>query len=65
MVGVAINLLPFVPAIDIATDWILGNPSALVYSSAVNLPTMDFRHDLRTISGLSVVLVVASVVSGL
>ncbi|QWF23568.1 cation:proton antiporter [Nocardioides sp. LMS-CY] len=64
LVGVAISLLPFVPEIEIEPEWILmGVLPPLLYSAAVSMPAMDFRRDLRAISGLSVVLVVVSAVA--
>ncbi|MCX5044945.1 sodium:proton antiporter [Aldersonia sp. NBC_00410] len=63
LVGVAISFLPFVPAIEIESEWVLaGILPPLLYSAAVNVPTMDFRRDFSTISSLSVVLVVVSAV---
>ncbi|NLU83495.1 sodium:proton antiporter [Rhodococcus sp. HNM0569] len=59
--GVAIGFLPFVPEVDVDPEWILaGLLPPLLYSSAVNMPTMDFRRDFRTISAFSVILVVVS-----
>lgn len=61
LVGVGVSFLPFVPEIEIDPEWILGVVlPPLLYSSATNLPTMDFRRDLRTISAFSVVLVLVS-----
>ncbi|NLG55733.1 MAG: sodium:proton antiporter [Rhodococcus sp.] len=61
--GVGVSFLPFVADFEIDPDWILaGVLPPLLYSSAVNMPTMDFRRDFRTISAYSVVLVVASAV---
>src|SRR3954454_20735750 len=60
LLGVGVSFLPFVPAIEVDPEWILGVVlPPLLYSSAVGMPTMDFRRDFRIISGLSVVLVVA------
>ena len=65
--GVAISLVPAVPAVEIEPEWILGVVlPPLLYATSVSMPTMDFRRDLTAISGLSVLLVVAtSVVLGL
>src|SRR6478736_4902022 len=65
--GVGISLLPVVPAVEIEPEWILaGVLPPLLYATSVSVPTMDFRRDLTAISGLSVLLVVAtSVVLGL
>jgi NhaP-type Na+/H+ or K+/H+ antiporter len=63
LLGVGVSFLPFVPAIEVDHEWILGVVlPPLLYSSAVGMPTMDFRRDFRIISGLSVVLVVVSAV---
>ena len=66
LLGVAISLLPVVPAVEIEPEWILGVVlPPLLYATSVSLPTMDFRRDLTAISGLSVLLVVVtSVVLG-
>lgn len=59
--GLVVSLLPFTPEFVIDPEWILaGLLPPLLYSTAVNMPTMDFRRDFRTISGLSVLLVVVS-----
>lgn len=65
--GVLISLVPAVPAVEIEPEWILGVVlPPLLYATSVSMPTMDFRRDLTAISGLSVLLVVAtSVVLGL
>lgn len=63
VLGVVVSFLPFVPAVEVEPEWILEVVlPPLLYSSAVGMPTMDFRRDFRTISGLSVVLVVVSAV---
>ena len=63
VIGVAISLLPATPAIVVEPELILAVIlPPLLYSGAVNLPAMDFRRDLTTISGLSVGLVVVSAV---
>ncbi|WP_448059501.1 cation:proton antiporter [Cellulomonas hominis] len=57
--GVAVSLVPAVPAIEIEPELILaGVLPPLLYATSVGMPTMDFRRDLTAISGLSVVLVV-------
>ncbi len=65
--GVLISLVPAVPAVEIEPEWILGVVlPPLLYATSVSMPTMDFRRDLTAISGLSVLLVVAtSLVLGL
>ena len=60
-IGVAASFLPVFSAIDIEPEWILaGVLPPLLYSSAVSMPSMNFRREFGAISGLSVVLVVAS-----
>jgi monovalent cation/hydrogen antiporter len=60
-VGVAASLLPFVPTVQIEPEWILdGVLPPLLFSSAVSMPSMNFRREFGAISGLSVILVVAS-----
>ncbi|WP_435737866.1 sodium:proton antiporter [Cellulosimicrobium sp. PMB13] len=64
LVGIGISFVPAVPAIEIEPEWILaGVLPPLLYSSAVSLPTMDFRRDFTAIGGLSVALVVVSSVA--
>ncbi len=64
LLGIGISFLPFVSAIVIEPEWILaGILPPLLYSSAVNMPAMDFRRDLRTISAFSVLLVLGSAVA--
>src|SRR3954469_5150705 len=63
VVGIGVSLLPFVPAIEIEPHWILaGVLPPLLYSASVSMPTMDFRREFTAISGLAVILVVASAV---
>lgn len=66
-VGIVASLVPVVPHVTIDPEWILvGVLPPLLYSSAVSMPAMNFRREFGAISGLSVVLVVAtSVVLGL
>jgi NhaP-type Na+/H+ or K+/H+ antiporter len=66
-VGIVASLVPWVPHVTIDPEWILiGVLPPLLYSSAVSMPAMNFRREFGAISGLSVVLVVAtSVVLGL
>ncbi|OII11437.1 cation:proton antiporter [Curtobacterium sp. MCBA15_009] len=60
-VGIVASLLPWVPDATIEPEWILaGLLPPLLYSSAVSMPSMNFRREFGAISGLSVVLVVAS-----
>jgi monovalent cation/hydrogen antiporter len=59
--GVAASFLPFFGTLNIEPEWILeGVLPPLLYSSAVSMPTMNFRREFGAISGLSVVLVVGS-----
>lgn len=63
LLGIGISFLPFVAPVEIEPEWILGGVlPPLLYSAAVNMPTMDFRRDLRTISAFSVLLVIGSAV---
>jgi CPA1 family monovalent cation:H+ antiporter len=64
--GLLVGLLPFVH-LEVEPEWILaGVLPPLLYSSAVNLPAIEFRRDFAAISGLAVLLVVvSSVVLGL
>lgn len=61
VIGVGVSLIPAVPAITVEPELILAVVlPPLLYSGAVNLPAMDFRRDLTTISGLSIGLVLVS-----
>ncbi|MFJ4076962.1 cation:proton antiporter [Curtobacterium sp. NPDC089991] len=61
VVGIIASLLPFIPDAEIEPEWILaGVLPPLLYSSAVSMPSMNFRREFGAISGLSVLLVVAS-----
>jgi CPA1 family monovalent cation:H+ antiporter len=61
IIGLAISLLPFMPAIEVDPEIILvGVLPPLLYSAAVSLPAIEFRRDFGPIAGLSVLLVVAS-----
>jgi monovalent cation/hydrogen antiporter len=54
--GVAASFLPFFSTLHIEPEWILeGVLPPLLYSSAVSMPTMNFRREFGAISGLSVV----------
>ncbi|MGC4935563.1 cation:proton antiporter [Gordonia sp. DT30] len=64
VIGAVIGITPFVPAIHLDPEWILvGVLPPLLYAAAVQMPTMEFRRDFRTISALSVVLVLVSAVA--
>lgn len=61
VLGAGVSLLPFVPAVEVPPELILGGVlPPLLYSAAVGLPSMDFRRDFTAIGGLSVTLVVIS-----
>ncbi|GAA1879612.1 sodium:proton antiporter [Pseudonocardia ailaonensis] len=61
VVGLLVSLVPAVPRVEVDPEWILaGILPPLLFSSAVSMPAMDFRRDFGVISGLSVLLVVAS-----
>ncbi|OII14837.1 sodium:proton antiporter [Curtobacterium sp. MCBA15_008] len=61
VLGIVASLLPFVPDAEIDPEWILaGVLPPLLYSSAVSMPSMNFRREFGAISGLSVLLVIAS-----
>ncbi|WP_019137161.1 cation:proton antiporter [Cellulomonas massiliensis] len=63
LLGVAVSFVPAVPAVEIEPEWILaGVLPPLLYSAAVQMPTMDFRRDLGPISSLSVFLVLVTTV---
>lgn len=67
VVGIGVGYLPGFPRIELDPEWILaGVLPLLLYSSAVNVPFTDFRRNLRTITGLSVLLVVVTtLISGI
>ena len=60
-IGVAASFLPVFASTHIEPEWILeGVLPPLLYSSAVSMPSMNFRREFGAISGLSVLLVVGS-----
>jgi len=60
-IGVAASFLPVFDSVRIEPEWILaGILPPLLYSTAVSMPAMNFRREFGAISGLSVLLVVAS-----
>jgi NhaP-type Na+/H+ or K+/H+ antiporter len=64
LVGIGVSFLPFVPDLTIEPEWILaGVLPPLLYSASVSMPSMEFRREFTAISGLSVLLVVASAVA--
>jgi monovalent cation/hydrogen antiporter len=66
-IGVGASLIPMFGTFQIEPEWILeGVLPPLLYSSAVSMPSMNFRREFAAIGGLSVVLVVGtSLVLGL
>jgi CPA1 family monovalent cation:H+ antiporter len=64
LLGLGVSLLPFVPPFELDPEVILvGVLPPLLYSSAVALPAIEFRRDVRPISGLAVILVLVSAVA--
>jgi NhaP-type Na+/H+ or K+/H+ antiporter len=61
LAGVALSYLPGVPEVVVPHEWVLdGVLPPLLYAAAISVPFIDFRRNLTTITGLSVVLVVIS-----
>ncbi|MDJ1371553.1 cation:proton antiporter [Gulosibacter molinativorax] len=61
LVGVAASFLPLFNNFEVNPELVLqGILPPLLYSSAVSMPTMNFRREFGAISGLSVFLVVGS-----
>lgn len=61
LVGVACSFLPGSPDFVVEPELILTIVlPPILYSAAVNVPITDFRRNMKAITGLSVVLVVAS-----
>ena len=61
LAGIGVSFLPFVPAVEIEPEWILGGVlPPLLYSASASMPALRLRRDLNTIGGLSVVLVIFS-----
>jgi len=67
VVGIGISYIPGVGPIELPPEVILsGVLPLLLYAAAINVPLVDFRRNLDSITGLSVVLVIAtSFVTGL
>lgn len=64
IIGIAVSVLPFIPAVHIDSEWILvGILPPLLYSASVSMPVMNFRREFTAIGGLSVALVVISSVA--
>jgi hypothetical protein len=61
VIGVAASFAPVFRSVQIQPEWILaGVLPPLLYSSAVSMPAMNFRREFGAISGLSVLLIIAS-----
>jgi NhaP-type Na+/H+ or K+/H+ antiporter len=61
VVGVGVSYIPGVPKIELPHEWILdGVLPPILYAAAISVPLNDFRRNLRTITSLSVVLVVVT-----
>ncbi|WP_084127000.1 sodium:proton antiporter [Demequina sp. NBRC 110054] len=59
--GVLASVVPGMPEVEVEPEIILsGVLPPLLYAAAVQIPATDFRRELRTISGLSVILVLLS-----
>jgi monovalent cation/hydrogen antiporter len=62
--GFAVSMLPFVDPVTVNPEWVLaGVLPPLLYSAAVNTPSMEFRRDFGLISAFSVTLVVVTAVA--
>jgi CPA1 family monovalent cation:H+ antiporter len=61
VIGIGISVIPGVPPVHVPSELILAVVlPPLLYSSAINLPLVDFRKNLGSISILSVLLVIVS-----
>ncbi|MBS3178145.1 MULTISPECIES: cation:proton antiporter [unclassified Pseudoclavibacter] len=61
IVGIGVGYLPGVPDFEFPPEIILTIVlPPILYSAAVNVPLTDFRRNLRSITGLSVLLVIIS-----
>src|ERR1700750_923633 len=61
VIGVAASFAPVFRSVQIQPEGILaGGLPPLLYSSAVSMPAMNFRREFGAISGLSVLLIIAS-----
>ncbi|MFD6415938.1 cation:proton antiporter [Streptomyces sp. NPDC060194] len=64
LVGIGLSFVPGVPHPEVEPELVLaGVLPPLLYSAAVNMPVVDFRRNLRPITGLAVLLVVVSTLS--
>lgn len=63
VVGIGISYLPGIGPIDIPPEIILsGVLPPLLYSAAINVPLVDFRRNLNSISALSILLVIGTAI---
>ncbi|GHD42869.1 cation:proton antiporter [Mycetocola manganoxydans] len=63
VVGILASFVPGVPDIVVPPELILSVVlPPILYAAAVNVPLVDFRRNLKAISGLSVLLVIVSAV---
>lgn len=61
LIGIGLSFLPFMPDVEVEPEIILAVVlPPLLFSSAVNMPAMNFRREFASISGLAVVLVIVS-----
>lgn len=61
LAGLVVSFLPFMPDIEIEPEIILAVVlPPLLFSSAVNMPAMNFRREFNSIGGLAVTLVIVS-----
>ncbi|KQQ19898.1 hypothetical protein ASF48_13410 [Rathayibacter sp. Leaf299] len=64
VVGIGASYLPGVPEIEVEPELILaGVLPPLLYSAAIQVPLTDFRRNLRSIFGLSVLLVLVTAIA--
>jgi NhaP-type Na+/H+ or K+/H+ antiporter len=61
VVGIAGSLIPGIPAVVVPPEFILAAVlPPILYAAAVNIPIVDFRRNVKAITGLSVLLVIVS-----
>lgn len=61
LAGLGMSLIPAMPHIEVEPEWIIaGILPPLLYSASVSMPTMDFRREFSAVSGLAVLLVLAT-----
>lgn len=61
LVGIAVSMVPGVPTVVVPPEFILAAVlPPILYASAVNIPIVDFRRNVKAITGLSVLLVIGS-----